>query len=174
MKASLLWIIVIGLILVGGYVLFSRPETISAPSSTPETGQTTTASPSPLGAVTVKLAEQGGSGQSGTARLEEDADGKLVVTLALSGGSFPSPQPAHIHVGACPNPGAVKYPLTNVVGGASVTTLDTTWAELEAMGGALAVNVHKSAAESKVYTACGNLPIVDAGRMESKSTETAY
>lgn len=106
-------------------------------------------------AMTINLDEQSSSGQSGTAVLEEQ-NGKLVVTLTLSGTPLTVAQPAHIHVGSCPTPGAVKFPLTDVLDGTSVTTLDTTLGELKTMG-PLAINVHKSASESKVYTSCGNV-----------------
>jgi hypothetical protein len=105
--------------------------------------------------MTVSLMGQNDSGQSGTAKLTE-ANGQVTVTLSLNGGTFTDPQPAHIHMGSCPTPGEVSYPLTNVVDGKSVTTLDTTLDQLKAKG-ALAINVHKSAAESTVYTACGDL-----------------
>lgn len=112
-----------------------------------ETSQTSTKS--------VTLSEQSDSGQTGVATLEE-VDGKVKITLSMSGTSSTVPQPAHIHVGACPTPGDVKFPLSNVVNGKSETVLSTTMAELMAMG-KLAINVHKSAQEVKVYTACGNI-----------------
>jgi hypothetical protein len=79
------------------------------------------------------------------------------VVLSLKGGKFMAPQPAHIHVGSCPTPGAVKYPLTNVVNGKSVTMLNVSMKELLASSDKLAINVHKSAAEVTNYTACGDL-----------------
>lgn len=128
--------------------------------------QTTTTTPAPAGGGvetsettmegvrTYTLSEQNDSGQSGTMTLEE-VGGQLRVTLDLTDvGNVP--QPAHIHAGACPNPGAVTYPLTNVVNGTSTTMLDISFDELTGEK-PLAVNVHKSAAESSVYTACGDL-----------------
>lgn len=104
----------------------------------------------------VALAEQSNSKESGTAMLKE-VNGKVMVTLNVTGEPKGAIQPAHIHIGACPNPGAIKYPLTNVVDGKSETTLDVTMDKLrEELP--LAVNVHKSAAQSKVYVSCGNLP----------------
>lgn len=103
------------------------------------------------------LLEQNDSGQTGSVTLSENADGKAVVTLSMIGGTFTAPQPAHIHSGSCPTPGAVVFPLTNVVDGQSETVLDASVAEVLAVAPQLAVNVHKSAAESKVYTACANL-----------------
>jgi hypothetical protein len=105
--------------------------------------------------MTVTLGEQNDLGQSGTATLTEE-NGQVKVVLSLTGGTFAEPQPAHIHMGMCPKPGEVVYPLTNVVNGQSETMLATTMADLKAKGD-LAVNVHKSAAEASVYTACGNL-----------------
>lgn len=108
--------------------------------------------------MTVLLNSQNDSEQTGTAIISENEDGQLVITLQLSGGEFTDPQPAHIHVGACPTPGAVEYPLTNVVDGYSITMLDgLTLADVTGVTGGLAVNVHKSAAESSVYTACGDI-----------------
>jgi hypothetical protein len=136
-------------------------KTSTPPAVTPETPATqeevvpndgTTMVPE---AMTITLAEQSDSGQYGTATLEEKA-GKVVATLSLVGSTSTVAQPAHIHVGKCPTPGAVKFPLTDVVGNKSVTTIDTTLAELREMG-ELAINVHKSATESKVYTSCGDV-----------------
>src|SRR5581483_552511 len=102
-----------------------------------------------------KLDMQNGSYESGMATLQE-VDGKVVVTLSLTGYPGGVSQPAHIHIGSCPNPGAVKYPLNSVVNGKSTTTIDTTLDALKSMG-KLAINVHKSVAQSGVYYSCGNL-----------------
>lgn len=106
---------------------------------------------------TVLLSAQNNSEESGTAVLEEEG-GKVKVTLALTGGGadLAVAQPAHIHTGVCPTPGAVKYPLSNVIRGESVTVLDLTLAELLAMGD-LAINVHKSATQADFYVSCGDL-----------------
>ncbi len=130
----------------------SQTTTPTEPSGTTETTPSTTATEP----VTVQLKEQNKSGQTGTAMFKE-VDGKTVVTLNLSGVASAVPQPAHIHVGKCPSPGAVKYPLTNVVNGMSETTLDMDMATLWKDAGNLAVNVHKSASDLKTYTACGDL-----------------
>lgn len=102
----------------------------------------------------VTLEAVNNSSESGTAQLKEK-DGKVVVKLNLSGFQN-NPQPAHIHAGQCPGVGAVKYPLTNVVNGHSVTTLNVTLTELEKQL-PLAINVHESAANIKNYTSCGAL-----------------
>ncbi len=109
------------------------------------------------GGMIVKLGEQNGSGQSGTATLKPTKDGKVTVTIDLTGGKFTAAQPAHIHEGSCPTPGTVKFPLTNVVNGNSTTTLNVSMADLLKAAPKLAVNVHKSAAEVSSYTACGNI-----------------
>jgi len=115
------------------------------------------ASPTPVPVVTLNLDTQNKSGESGTATLQE-ADGKVTVTLNLVGFPKGVTQPAHIHVGSCPTPGAIKYPLTSVVNGVSVTTLDTTLENLKSML-PLAINVHKSATQSSVYYSCGDLSL---------------
>jgi hypothetical protein len=104
--------------------------------------------------MTVTLEAQNDSEETGTATLEE-VDGKTLVTLAVDNAPATA-QPAHIHAGACPAPGAVVYPLTSVVDGASETTLDVTLAELTAQL-PLAINVHMSAAEVATYVSCGDL-----------------
>lgn len=127
----------------------------------PATPGESTVSPTPssgsMNKVTVTLLGENSSGESGNATLEE-VSGKVTVTLALTGFTAGVSQPAHIHVGECPGVGAVKYPLTPVVDGKSVTTLDVTMAGLKSQL-PLALNVHKSAGEVKVYTACGPLAL---------------
>ncbi|MBI4094364.1 MAG: hypothetical protein HY436_00995, partial [Candidatus Liptonbacteria bacterium] len=104
--------------------------------------------------VTVTLAEQNDSGERGTAAVGRTADGNVRVTMNLRGAPQ-NPQPAHIHLGSCANLGAVKYPLSSVIDGASETVIDIPFSELQA-NLPLAVNVHKSADEVQVYVACGD------------------
>lgn len=131
----------------------------------PKPATTSTSTPTPATATTGEvmkkdytytLAAQSGSGQTGTMKLEE-VGGQVRVTLDLTSLGTTA-QPAHIHVGACPTPGEVKYPLTNVVSGKSTTVLSVSLEELLAQL-PLAVNVHKSAAEASVYTACADVEI---------------
>lgn len=105
--------------------------------------------------MSVVLKAQNGSEILGTAVFLE-VGGKTKATLSLNSSNSSVPLPAHIHMGACPTPGAVKFPLASVVNGVSETTLDTTIDALNAML-PLAVNVHKSAVEIGAYVACGNL-----------------
>lgn len=112
--------------------------------------------PSPTPSVVqVNLDSQNSSYESGNATLQE-INNKVVVTLMMKGYPKGISQPAHIHVGSCPNPGSVKFPLSSVINGQSTTTIDTTLAKLEALG-PLAINVHKSASLSNIYVSCGNL-----------------
>ncbi len=64
--------------------------------------------------------------------------------------------PAHVHPGTCatldPKP---KYPLSDVKDDKSSTTIDVALADLTKS--AFAVNLHKSSAEAKTYSACGDI-----------------
>ncbi|MDO8594722.1 MAG: hypothetical protein Q7R93_04400 [bacterium] len=104
----------------------------------------------------IKLDEQNKSGQKGEATITQVGTSTVKVIVNITGKPSGVAQPAHIHLGSCPNPGAVKYPLTSVGKGASQTelpmTLDQLLSELP-----LAINVHKSAADIKTYTSCGDL-----------------
>jgi hypothetical protein len=104
--------------------------------------------------ITVVLSPENNSGQEGVVTIQE-IDGKVKVIIAAKKISA-LPQPAHIHTGKCPTPGAVKYPLKNVVDGKSETTLDLDMKTLLANGD-LAVNIHKSIKEAEVFTACGDI-----------------
>lgn len=118
----------------------------AAPSPTPEAMMTP---------MSVVLDAQNNSGESGTAILKEE-NGQTTVTINLTGFAKDVPQPAHIHVGTCPGVAAVKYPLTSVANGKSITVLQVTLAQLKVQL-PLAINVHKSAKEVTNYTTCGGL-----------------
>lgn len=145
-------------LLLGTLSLLMGACNYSAPTaSTEPTATQQVTSPTTVAVATKKevaLAEENKSGQMGTALLEE-VNGKVRVTLSMTGTKMGT-QPAHIHIGVCPGVGAVKYPLSSVVGGKSETMLDLTMVDLFNQG-PLAINVHKSAAEAGVYTACGAL-----------------
>ncbi len=104
---------------------------------------------------TVTLSEQNVSGESGTATFTEE-NGQVKVTLNLTGVPQEVTQPAHIHVGACPDVGEVKYPLTSPVNGVSETILDTTLDQIRSEY-PLGLNIHKSTDEPGVYVSCGDL-----------------
>jgi hypothetical protein len=105
--------------------------------------------------VTVRLAQQNKSGESGTARLTPDGD-KTKVEINLKGAKKGMSQPSHIHEGSCakldPKP---KYGLQNVVDGKATSEVPVSMDTL--LAGNLAINVHKSAEEAKTYVACGDI-----------------
>jgi hypothetical protein len=112
------------------------------------------AADSAAGSKVFAIAAQNGSGENGTVALTPQGK-STVVSIQLVGGST-TPQPAHVHVGPCAKlTPAPKYPLTPVIDGVSVTTLDVPIDQLTA--GTFAVNVHKSADDIKSYVACGDL-----------------
>lgn len=101
----------------------------------------------------VALAEQGGSGMSGSATITETDGGQLEVVVTLDGDDGSSARPAHIHAGSCEELGDVAYGLTDVTDGSSSSSVDATLAELE--DGDFAINVHESADAIENYVACG-------------------
>jgi hypothetical protein len=108
-------------------------------------------------AVTVTLTQQNGSGVSGSATLTPMGNQTQVV-INVTGEPAGASEPAHIHVGACPNPGSVKYPLTNVVNGSSTTTVNAPLSSITA--GNMAINLHQSQQNISHYVSCGNIPVV--------------
>ena len=62
------------------------------------------------------------------------------------------PQPVNIHTGSCTNVGPVKYPLSNIVNGRSISPVLATLAELKS--GGYVINLQKSTKEPDVYVAC--------------------
>jgi hypothetical protein len=111
--------------------------------------------------VTVTMKAQNGSSEDGTATITASGDSAVTVVVKLSNGTTVA-QPAHIHVGSCANLDPTpKYPLTNVVDGASETTVNVALADLTK--GGFAINVHKSAAEVSTYVSCGDIPVMAAG-----------
>lgn len=122
------------------------------------------------GAIHVKLDEQNKSGQKAEATLIAVGTSTVKVVLNVTGKPSTVPQPAHIHIGSCPSPGAVKYPLTSVDKGASQTEIPNLTLDELLTQGPLAINVHKSATEASVYVACGN--IIDTTASTSMKNET--
>lgn len=105
--------------------------------------------------ITVNLQAQNNSGQTGTATLTDLGNGKTRVDIVVTGAPAGVPEPAHIHDGACPNPGKVVYPLNNVVDGKSTTEVNASLTDLTS--GKYAINGHKSAQEISVYVFCGDI-----------------
>ncbi|HZV79675.1 MAG TPA: hypothetical protein VFF60_08670 [Candidatus Binatus sp.] len=107
-------------------------------------------------AVTVPIAAQNGSGQTGVATLTATSDNKTKVDISMNGEPSGANEPAHIHPGPCKtlNP-APKYPLNPIVNGKSSTVVDVPISSLQT--GAMAINVHESSAAIQNYVACGNI-----------------
>lgn len=106
--------------------------------------------------VTVDLKSQNGSGETGTATLEQKGD-DVLVTVHMKN-AVASTQPIHIHPGTCANLNPKpKYPLKNVVDGTSTTTL-TGMKLSDLQTGDFAINVHESPTNISHYVACGDIP----------------
>jgi hypothetical protein len=106
--------------------------------------------------MTINLGAQNNSKQDGQAFLNDTPDG-LKVKVQVKNEPAGASEPAHIHQGTCAklNPAPWK-PLSNVVGGVSVTTIKgLTLAQLKK--GTYAINVHESAANLAHYVSCGDL-----------------
>lgn len=161
---TLVYVAIAGVIALGAYAYMNnKPKTETVTTDTPTTAYPTTTATTGTPtektiaeSVVVQLTAQNSSGENGTATLTTEG-GKTKVVIDLTG-TPKTAQPSHIHLGACPNPAAVKYPLTNVVNGKSTTMIDTTLAQLK-LSLPLAINVHKSAQESSVYVACGDIKL---------------
>jgi hypothetical protein len=80
---------------------------------------------------------------------------KTRVVIAITGEPAGAIEPSHIHKGVCGHPGAVIYPLTDVVAGHSTTVVNAPISKIVVSGDS--VNIHKSAAQLNQYMACGNL-----------------
>ena len=114
--------------------------------------------------MTVILDEQNGSGQSGTATLEDVAGGtRITAELNLPAGGF-GLQPFHIHSGTCDNLGPIVFPLSDLASRSltemySETIVSESLNQIlaRAASGPLAMNAHHSYAQPGLYTACGNL-----------------
>lgn len=163
MKNNALWVFVILVLVVGGWYYWSVKgkekkmvtPVVETTTVSPTVGTTTPVTPSMVEVKTVVLDQIGASGQKGTAIFQAE-NGKTKVTLTMTGKKYTSPQPAHIHIGACPKPGDVKYPLSSVVDGKSETLVAVKIEDLFT-NLPLAINVHESAEKVAVYTACGDL-----------------
>jgi hypothetical protein len=107
------------------------------------------------GGLTLELAAQNGSGQSGTATLAPAGDGETSITVELSNPPA-EPQPSHVHSGSCDDIGGVVAPLDSVVMGQAETVVPMSLEELRR--GDLIVHAHKSEAESDVSVACSEIP----------------
>jgi hypothetical protein len=107
--------------------------------------------------LTVDLAAEEGSDQSGTATLTAMDERTEVVVKVSPGPAEDDPQPLHIHFGTCgANLGNVRHVLSNVVAGESVTLVDEKLSSLR--DGNSAINLHKSSDAIPIYKSCGGIP----------------
>jgi len=149
MAKHLVWLAVLGLVLANGPAAAQNSPSAQMGAGT---------------SVTVTLAPQNKSNESGIATLTQTSKG-LQVVLTMT--TVPTdPQPAHIHKGTCstldPKP---AYPLTNVTKGTDAqgnpkgvsTTLLTNVTLNDLTTGTYAINVHKSVDDIKTYVACGDI-----------------
>ena len=143
---KLIWFIIIVVIIIAAVMAFRG-------------GKTTTGGEVMAKPITVTMNAVGASGESGTATIS-DENGKLKVSVMLTGEPTGASQPSHIHMGACANPGTVKLTLPNVENGKSELVSETmTMKDVEtALGaGPLSLNVHKSGTDIGTYMACGDI-----------------
>lgn len=106
-------------------------------------------------ALELQLAEQRGSGQSGTATLTEVDGGKTRIVIELSNPPQEQ-QPSHVHPGSCDDLGPPVAGLSNVFDGKAETVVDMSLDELRT--GELVVHAHKSAQEYATSVACARIP----------------
>ena len=139
----------LGGLLLGGCSLY-KPAAPSTPAVTPSEDEAM------MEAKVVNLIGLSTPDQTGTVTFTDLGSNQTKVVIELSGEPADAVEPAHIHVGSCPAPGAVKYPLSDVVSGTSETTVAVAMGELFS-GEELAVNVHKSASEIASYVSCGDV-----------------
>ena len=103
----------------------------------------------------VNLQGRNESGVTGTVTIVDLGNSRSRIDIKVDAAGHLD-MPAHVHPGSCanliPQP---KYPLTNVQNGVSTTVVPASYSELT--GGNLTVTLHKSNAEMKITTACGDL-----------------
>lgn len=100
---------------------------------------------------TISLRTLNASGVTGSVTFTDMGAKTGVVLTVDPAGNLD--MPAHIHPGTCDNlTPQPKYPLENILNGASSTVVPASMAELFA--GNLAVNIHHSNDDLKTYTAC--------------------
>lgn len=116
---------------------------------------------------TFSLASIGGSAQDGSVSFI-DLGGQTSVVISVGSSDAGLAQPVHIHAGSCATLGSVVFPLSNVVDGRSVTVIDESISNVLKSG--FAVNLHKSADEVSVYTACGDLGDIAASASADSGT----
>ncbi|CAN5289969.1 hypothetical protein BH10PAT1_BH10PAT1_2280 [soil metagenome] len=133
-------------IIVGFFAIFSFKSQSMALRPTP--------TPNPV--YSFGLTPLNKSGESGMVSFSE-VDGKVMLALSMKGFANGVTQPVNIHPGTCASWGAIKYPLTSLLNGSSLTTLDVTMADLKTAGTKWAVVVRKSVPSSSTAVSCGEI-----------------
>ena len=101
---------------------------------------------------TLELTTLNESGVTGSATLTDLGNDRTRVEVEVDPAGHPD-MPAHIHPGTCTNlTPQPRYPLQNVVDGASTTEIEASFDELFA--GGMALNLHASPDDFETYTAC--------------------
>ena len=104
--------------------------------------------------ITIPMGPGRDGSQTGTAVLTEQGTQTIVaIDIQPAMGD----QASHVHDGACPSVGTIRYPLNSVVNGRSTTTLNVELVNLQRTR--LAINVHRGT-DITQYTSCGNIPTV--------------
>lgn len=162
-------IIVIAIIIVG--VIAIAIWNSSQNSSAYPSNQNSAAPASSTGStveerqMSVPLRAQNNSGESGMAVIR-DQNGKTLVEVSMQREPSGASQPMHFHIGTCKAPGAIRYPLNSVVNGRSTTLLNISYGTFLTQL-PLIINVHKSAAQSNIYVACGTVNTLTASSTTS-------
>lgn len=164
MKSNAIVISVIGiLVIVGAVWFFTGKQTNKTPLAGDEQNPAGTEVPIPA-SISVILLSQGNSGVIGEAVLavEKVAEQEQTkVSLNLTGLPIDIVQPAHIHFGSCEALGDVLYPLSDVSGAKSETTIEATLLDIKNKL-PLVINVHKSAEAMETSLACGEIRFPEA------------
>jgi len=124
------------------------------------------------GPVMIELAEQNGSGQTGTATFTAAGVAETRVVVEVTNPPAES-QPIHVHEGSCadidPEP---LYGLPNLQDGKTEATVPASLDQLTA--GGLALNAHRSDEQLDLYVACGNLPGPTEGASGTDEGDDGY
>lgn len=154
---TFIWLAVLAVLAVGVFLLLGSSQQVIQPGEDGIGGGPGVLPDSKRTEIQLSPVNKEAINQSGKAIFEEK-DGRVTVTLDVNQVEGLDNQPAHIHAGVCPGVGEILFPLNNVIEGRSITEIDTSIDQLRDDQNPMALNIHKSAEEISVYTACGNLP----------------
>lgn len=127
-----------------------------------------------VGPITFTLDEQNSSGEQGTVTLTDLGGGKTMVQVTVSGQPSESSQPIQVHQGQCgPTLAQIVYPLDDLQGGTSTTTIDMSLAAMTADNANFAINSHRSEQDYTVYVLCGNIPSLAMVAAQATATQQA-